>query len=136
MTPQGDFTIVWTSFGQDNAEDGNPQILDYGIYARMYNANGTDYFDPALGSTPREFRVNATTLGNQVAPAVASNDPNDDSIIAWVGPDTTAAGTTAIYLRVVDPPVAAAWSPPRPPPSPLPTRPSRSGPRPPRPRSR
>ena len=47
-------------------------------------------------------------LGNQVAPSVASNDPDDDSIVAWVGPDTTAAGTTAIYLRNIDPPIAAA----------------------------
>ncbi len=99
----GDFTIVWTSFGQDNAEDGYPQILDYGIYARMYNANGTP-----LGIQSNEYRVNATTLGNQVAPTVASNDPDDDSIVAWVGPDTTTAGTTAIYLRNIDPPVAAA----------------------------
>ncbi len=103
---QGHITIAWTSYGQDNAEVGNPGITDYGIYARIYNANGSDYYDTALAFYPKEFRVNATTLGNQVAPAVAANDPNDDAFIAWVGPDTKAAGTTAIYLRVIDPPPA------------------------------
>jgi hypothetical protein len=103
---QGHFTIVWSSFGQDNAEVGKPSVLDYGIYARMFNANGTNYFDPALGIYPLEFRVNATTQGNQVAPAVASDDPSDNSVVVWVGPDTLANGTTAIYDRVLDPPVA------------------------------
>ena len=104
---QGHITIVWTSFGQDNAEVGNPSILDYGIYARMYNEDGSNYFDPGLGTYPLEFRVNATTLGNQTAPAVASDDPSDNSIIAWVGPDTLAPNTTtAIYSRVINPPAA------------------------------
>ncbi len=95
----GDFTIVWTSYGEDNSEVGNPTILDYGIYTRMYNADGTP-----LAIAPTEFRVNATTLGNQVAPAVNSQNASNDSIIAWVGPDTAAAGTTAIFLRDIDPP--------------------------------
>ncbi|MGO9109891.1 MAG: Calx-beta domain-containing protein [Thermoguttaceae bacterium] len=95
----GNFTIVYTTYGQDNADVGNPTVQDYGIYTRMYNANGTP-----LAIAPNEFRVNATTLGNQVAPAVSSQDPSDDSIIVWVGPDTAAVGTTAIYLRNIDPP--------------------------------
>ena len=95
----GDFTIVWTSYGQDNAEVGNPTIIDYGIYTRMYNADGTP-----LAIAPTEFRVNATTLGDQVAPAINSQDASNNAIIAWVGPDTAAAGTTAIYLRDIDPP--------------------------------
>ena len=103
----GNFTIVWTSYGQDNAEVNKPNILDYGVYARMYLANGGDFFDTAQGSFPLEYRVNATTLGNQVAPAVSRGDAAGDSDIAWVGPDTAAAGTTAIYFRVVDPPTAA-----------------------------
>jgi hypothetical protein len=95
----GNFTIVYTVFGQDNADVGDPAVRDYGIYARMYNANGTP-----LAIAPNAFRVNATTLGNQVAPAVSSQDPADDAIIVWVGPDTRANGTTAIYLRNIDPP--------------------------------
>ena len=103
MDDSGDYTVVWTSYGQDNAEDGQPSVLDYGIYARMYNANGTP-----LAIAPTEFRVNATTAGNQVAPAVASNDPDEDSIVAWVGPDTKAAGTTAVFVRNIDPPFGTA----------------------------
>ena len=111
----GHISIVWTSFGQDNAEVGNPSILDYGIYMRMYNEDGSNYFDPTLGFYPLEFRVNATTLGNQVAPAVASDNPSDNSIVAWVGPDTLAAATTAIYERVIDPPAAGPAKAPLPP---------------------
>ena len=107
----GNFTITWTSYGQDNAEVNNPSLLDYGIYARMYNANGTDFFDTALNKTPLEFRVNATTGGNQVAPAVSRGDAAGDSFIVWVGPDTSAAGGTAIYSRVVDPPPPAVADP-------------------------
>ena len=103
----GNFTIVWTSYGQDNAEVNKPNILDYGVYARMYLANGADFFDTDLGTFPLEYRVNATTLGNQTAPAVNRGDAAGDSDIAWVGPDTQAVGTTAIYFRVVDPPAAA-----------------------------
>ncbi len=97
----GEFTIAWTGFGQDNADIGNPALLDYGIYTRMYDPNGNP-----LAASPNEFRVNATTAGNQLAPAVASTDPQNNSIIVWIGPDTAAAGTTAVYLRNVDPPVA------------------------------
>jgi hypothetical protein len=103
----GDFTIVWTSFGQDNAENDNPGTDDYGIYARMYNANGSNFYDTALGSYPLEYRVNATTVGNQVAPAISRNDADGNSIMAWVGPDT-ASGGSAIFLRIVDPPTPAA----------------------------
>ena len=100
---QGDITVVWTSYGQDNASNGKPGVLDYGIYARIYYITGTN---------TGEFRVNATTLGDQVAPAVASDNFENDSLIAWVGPDTRAAGTTAIFDRIVDPPTTAIVSPP------------------------
>ena len=43
VDPAGNFTIVWTSYGQDNAEVGYPGTLDYGVYCRMYNANGTPF---------------------------------------------------------------------------------------------
>ena len=103
----GNFTIVWTSYGQDNAEDNNLEALDYGVYAKMYNADGSNFYDTALGTYPLEFRVNATTLGNQVAPVVSRGNASGNSIIAWVGPDTTTGGT-AIYLRTVDPPATAS----------------------------
>ena len=66
-----------------------------------------DYVDPATGIAPLEFRVNALTLGNQDAPAVSASDPNEDAIIAWVGPNANPANTIAIYVRDVDPPTQA-----------------------------
>ena len=84
---KGDITVVWTTYGQDNAKDGNPGIRDYGIYARIYNASTSA--TGLAGTNTGEFRVNATTLGNQVAPAVGQRQLDNDAIIAWVGPDTT-----------------------------------------------
>ena len=103
---QGDITVVWTSYGQDNADNGNPGIADYGIYARIYYSSSTTKATGGKSDTG-EFRINATTLGNQVAPAVVSNNFLNDSIMAWVGPDTLKAGTSAIYDRNVDPPPMA-----------------------------
>ena len=70
VDPAGNFTVVWTTYGQDDAEVGNPGILDYGVYARMYYADGTPF-----ANEPGEFRINATTLGNQLAPAVGRSAP-------------------------------------------------------------
>src|SRR5205085_11095286 len=52
----GNYAVVW----QSAAQEGNG-----GVYARRYGAAGA-----ALGG---EFRVNTTTAGDQLAPAVSSN---------------------------------------------------------------
>ncbi len=54
----GNFIAVWESDKQDGS--------GWGVYARRFNNNGT-----ANGG---EFRVNQTTTGDQVNPAVAMND--------------------------------------------------------------
>jgi hypothetical protein len=106
MTPDvgidgnGNYIITWSTYGQDNT--GNPANLGYDIYARQFNANGTDYVDPTTGTAPGEFLVNATVLGDQVTPAIAV-DPNHDYAIVWVGPSTTVAGGTAIFGYFNDP---------------------------------
>jgi len=105
----GDYTVAWTSFGQDNAELNNPALRDYGIYARMYNSDGTDFFDTALGKKPLEFRINGTTVGNQIAPAVDRKALSSDSILVWVGPGTPG---TSLFSRIVDPPTATVTVPP------------------------
>ena len=66
----GDFVVVWQSFGQDGTSPAT-----YGVYARLYDAAGV----------PRgpEFRVNTTTAGSQSAPAVAM-DADGDFAVAWV----------------------------------------------------
>ena len=92
----GSFTIVWSSYAQDNA-----LANDYGIYARMYLANGADYIDAATNKAVGEFRVNATVAGNQVTPAVTRNASNSDYVVVWVGPDTDSTG---IFSRRLDPP--------------------------------
>jgi len=81
----GDFVVTYSAFGQE----GNI-TKDYGIYARMYKADGSD-------SGNGEFRVNSITAGDQVTPSVAM-DADGDFVVAWTGPDND---TTGIYSRIV-----------------------------------
>jgi hypothetical protein len=73
----GNFTLVFESFGQDGA--GN------GIFARRYDASGG-----ALGG---EFQVNAYTTANQFRPAIAMN-ADGDFVVVWTsgGQDGHVAG--------------------------------------------
>ena len=70
MASNGQFVITWSAFGQDNITVSQP-TYDYGIYARIYNANGSDYKNAATGAAMGEFRINATTAGDQMDSAVA-----------------------------------------------------------------
>ena len=108
VAKNGDFTIVWSTFDQDNRAVGNVTLHDYGIYARMYLASGADFADPKKGVLG-EWRVNATAQGNQVTPVVDRRTNAGDAVIAWVGPDfSSPAGSTGIYARLVDPPAVKA----------------------------
>jgi Dockerin type I domain len=66
LDADGDLVVVWQSSGQDGS--------GYGVYARRYAAAGA-----ARGE---EFRVNATTSGNQGQPAVAMT-PGGDFVVVW-----------------------------------------------------
>ncbi|MDH3597986.1 MAG: hypothetical protein OEM93_24380, partial [Rhodospirillales bacterium] len=77
MDDDGNFVVVWESY-QGGAS--------YDIYARRYDAAGT-----AQGG---EFRVNATTAGDQRYPAVAM-DADGDFVVAWQGSDGNADGVHA-----------------------------------------
>ncbi len=77
----GGYTIVWTAFGQDDLI-----TKDYGIYARMYNADGS--------SAASEFRINATTRGDQITPAVSRNATNGNYTVVWTSP-------SGIFARAV-----------------------------------
>ena len=92
MDANGDFAIIWQSMEQDNAP-----TYDWGIYARMYNANGTNYELPGTSTPLGEFQINATVIGDQTNPVIAM-DGEGDFDTAWVGPETT--GSTGIYSRV------------------------------------
>ncbi|HSQ54173.1 MAG TPA: hypothetical protein VLM40_00380, partial [Gemmata sp.] len=84
----GDFIAVWQSYGTDG--DG------YGIYAQLFDANGAPI--DLNGNTLNDdaFRVNTTTLGNQMAPAVAS-DGAGHFVIAWQGEVQNVATQTSNY---------------------------------------
>lgn len=61
-----DYFVVWTSLGQDGSREG--------VYGKFIHADGT----PISG----EFRVNTTTIGQQMQPAVAS-DGSQQFIAVW-----------------------------------------------------
>jgi hypothetical protein len=106
MAPGGAFTVVWTSFGHDNAEVNNLTNTDYGIYFQMYSAAGA--------TTAGPFRLNATTVGDQVAPAINYQDTSQttpNAAIVWDGPTTAAAIPTGIFVQILDPPAKAKSNP-------------------------
>jgi hypothetical protein len=64
----GDYLLVWTSMGQDGSREG--------VYGRFVHENGS----PVGG----EFRVNTTTVSQQMQPAVASDGANQ-FLAVWTG---------------------------------------------------
>ncbi len=82
MDAEGDFVIVWSSFGQEDPTLGT----GYGVYARRYDAFGTPQveYDTASAGTPKngEFQVNVMTAGDQRFPSVAM-DAEGDFIVTW-----------------------------------------------------
>ncbi|HYU34053.1 MAG TPA: hypothetical protein VEW48_18010 [Thermoanaerobaculia bacterium] len=81
----GGFLVLWMSgAGQDGDE--------FGIFARVYGANGK-----ARG---REFRINLNRKGSQAAPAI-SVAPNGKGAAVWYGPDGDGTG---IFARLIGAP--------------------------------
>ncbi|MEH2135616.1 beta strand repeat-containing protein [Nostoc sp.] len=78
MDAAGDFVISWQSLGQDGS--GN------GIYAQRYNSTGV-----AQGN---EFKVNTSTIGDQINPTVAI-DATGDFVISWQSQDGSGTGIYA-----------------------------------------
>lgn len=62
----GNFVITWQSEDQDGDGDG--------VFARIYNASATPI-------SP-DFRVNTTTQGDQITPAVAT-DASNNFVVVW-----------------------------------------------------
>jgi hypothetical protein len=69
MTPDGKFVITWQSWKQDNLSEN-----DYGIYAQVYNADGS--------KAGNEIHVNTTIEYDQFYPDVAISDTSN-FIITW-----------------------------------------------------
>jgi Ca2+-binding RTX toxin-like protein len=67
MDADGDFVVVWQSFGSDSGGG-------FGISAQRYNASGV--------REGNEFRVNSTFSSDQALPSVAM-DANGDFVVAW-----------------------------------------------------
>ena len=106
MDSSGAFVISWTSL---QVPDSDGQTAYDGVYARMYNANGTTaWTDPNTGMA--EFRINATitpsspkNLPNAEQSAVAM-DGNGNFTTVWLGPYALVplfGEVNDIYARVV-----------------------------------
>ncbi|MBN1394651.1 MAG: trypsin-like serine protease, partial [Pirellulales bacterium] len=115
MADNGDYVVTWSSF-QDKPDPNYP-ITDYGIYARMYYANGADY-KVAGGQTLGEFRINGTVEGNQVTPAVGVSGGGQFTV-AWAGPELVYNDVSGkfviganmdVFARVVNPAAGALTS--------------------------
>ena len=82
----GNYVVTWASTGSIG---GNRDASLFGVYARMFQADGT-----AVGS---EFKVNTTTVGSQLFPTVGMNTFGR-FVIAWTslnGQDGSGAGVYA-----------------------------------------
>ncbi len=115
MDSNGDFVVTWSSFNQE----GDTGDL-YGIFAKMYNADGTLFAISGATSPLGEFRVNAIIAEDQRVSDV-SMDADGHYVVVWQGvsdsgyvedPDNAAilipVDGTDIYARVIDPPAAVA----------------------------
>ena len=106
MDADGDTVITWTAFDQEGE-----LAHDMGVFARMYNADGSDYIDAGSGTALGEFRINAVVPGNQYASDVSIDAAGHVSAV-WVGPDFGIDSATGlvfaagdgIYSRLLDPP--------------------------------
>lgn len=86
----GNFVVAWESFEEDGS--------GFGVYAKLYWSTGAYVDRNGNGLDDDSFRVNATRLGNQLAPAVAS-DGLGRFIIAWQGEDRENGGYDIYYRR-------------------------------------
>jgi hypothetical protein len=75
MADDGTMVFTWSSFAQDNVFEN-----DYGVFARIFNPNRSDF--GGIG----EFQVNAFEAGNQYTSDVAMAS-NGDFVVVWQGPD-------------------------------------------------
>ncbi|MCR4412221.1 MAG: S1 family peptidase [Thermoguttaceae bacterium] len=92
MSDSGMAVVTWTAQNQDQLGGHND-----GVFARVFNPDGSDLVNPATGLPYGEFRVNAVVVGHQNASAVAM-DADGDFTAVWVGPD---ADQTGVYQRRV-----------------------------------
>ncbi len=85
MAPDGNFVVVWSSYGQDGSSNG--------IFAQR--------FDPNCDPAGKEFQINVASSGNQAEPAVAM-DAAAGFVVTWQGPGLTTADQEDIFARRFD----------------------------------
>jgi len=93
----GDFAVVWTSYGQDDPADISGQGA--GVYVRLFDRNN----DP-LATAPNEMRVNTTVVGDQRNASVAM-DADGDFVVVWETRDGNEANpddSWDVYARRYD----------------------------------
>ncbi len=86
MSPDGNFVVVWSSYGQDGSSNG--------IFAQR--------FDPNCALVGKEFQVNAVSSGNQAEPVVAM-DAAAGFAVCWQGPGSIADANEDVFVRRFDP---------------------------------
>ncbi len=97
----GDYLVVWTSLWQDGSREG--------VYGQFVHEDGS-----LVGG---EFRVNTTTVGQQMQPAVTS-DGAEQFLVVWTSYTGTASSFDLFAQRYLNvsallPPMAApfVWAP-------------------------
>lgn len=85
MAPDGNFVVVWSSYGQDGSSNG--------IFAQR--------FDPNCDPVGEEFQINAASSGNQAEPAVAM-DAAAGFVVSWQGPGPATGDQEDIFARRFD----------------------------------
>lgn len=85
----GDFVVVWTSYGQDDPTDP----MGAGVYARVYDRNNVPLTN--------EFQVNTYVKGHQRNASVAI-DADGDFVVVWESEGQDPNGTWGIYARRFD----------------------------------
>jgi hypothetical protein len=88
----GDYLVVWTSLGQDGSREG--------VYGQFLREDGS-----FVGA---EFRVNTTTVSQQMQPAVAS-DGVDQFLVVWTSYTGNSTGFDLYAQRYVN--VSAVLNP-------------------------
>ena len=85
----GDFAVVWTTYGLDDPDDPNSG----GVYLRLYDRN-----DNALSS---EILVNQNVDGHQRNASIAM-DADGDFVVVWESEGTSLDGSWDIFARRYD----------------------------------
>jgi hypothetical protein len=91
MDAAGNYVVVWQSW--EDTGDGS----DFGIYAKLYQANGKPIDINENGLDDDRMLVNVTTAGSQSAPAVAM-DQAGNFVVVWQSALQDGSGT-GIYAR-------------------------------------